>query len=107
MSVIFLVLVIMPSLTLSSRYVIFFFFNVTATTECYTYTHTLSLHDALPIAAKYLVPSYPIGQVVWARYVGHVVRVAALLLPLHGRGLLVTQRPGLQVRSEEHTSELQ
>src|SRR3546814_11116469 len=27
----------------------FFFFNDTATTEIYTYWHTLSLHDALPI----------------------------------------------------------
>src|SRR3546814_7375675 len=26
-----------------------FFFNYTATTEIYTYLHTLSLHDALPI----------------------------------------------------------
>src|SRR3546814_203970 len=32
-------------------YLVFFvfFFNVTATTEIYTYGHTLSLHDALPI----------------------------------------------------------
>src|SRR3546814_14517578 len=29
---------------------LFFFFNDTATTEIYTYGHTLSLHDALPIA---------------------------------------------------------
>src|SRR3546814_13430768 len=28
-----------------------FFFNDTATTEIYTYLHTLSLHDALPIFA--------------------------------------------------------
>src|SRR3546814_1000882 len=28
---------------------VFFFFNDTATTEIYTYLHTLSLHDALPI----------------------------------------------------------
>src|SRR3546814_4912912 len=28
----------------------FFFFNDTATTEIYTYGHTLSLHDALPVA---------------------------------------------------------
>src|SRR3546814_14326866 len=28
------------------------FFNDTATTEIYTYGHTLSLHDALPISAK-------------------------------------------------------
>src|SRR3546814_14236548 len=30
----------------------FFFFNDTATTEIYTYLHTLSLHDALPIYAN-------------------------------------------------------
>src|SRR3546814_11136626 len=29
-----------------------FFFNETATTEIYTYLHTLSLHDALPISAR-------------------------------------------------------
>src|SRR3546814_16380277 len=28
-----------------------FFFNDSATTEIYTYLHTLSLHDALPISA--------------------------------------------------------
>src|SRR3546814_20656444 len=28
----------------------YFFFNDTATTEIYTYLHTLSLHDALPIS---------------------------------------------------------
>src|SRR3546814_13289853 len=28
-----------------------FYFNVTATTEIYTYGHTLALHDALPISA--------------------------------------------------------
>src|SRR3546814_13103048 len=34
----------------------YFFFNDTATTEIYTYGHTLSLHDALPIYG----PSPPI-----------------------------------------------
>src|SRR3546814_20459082 len=29
-----------------------FFFNDTATTEIYTYGHTLSLHDALPISGS-------------------------------------------------------
>jgi drug/metabolite transporter (DMT)-like permease len=51
----------------------------------------------LDTTAKYLVQIYPTGQVVWARYVGHVVLAAAILLPLHGRGLLVSHRPGLQV----------
>src|SRR3546814_12899343 len=30
---------------------VFFFCNDTATTEIYTYCHTLSLHDALPISS--------------------------------------------------------
>lgn len=51
----------------------------------------------LDTTAKYLVQSYPTAQVVWARYVGHVVLAAVILLPMHGRGLLVSQRPGLQV----------
>lgn len=55
---------------------------------------TFSLLDT---TAKYLVQSYPIGQVVWARYVGHVVLAAALLLPRYGVDLLRSQRPGLQV----------
>src|SRR3546814_14039661 len=33
-------------------YICFFFFNDTATTEIYTYRHTLSLHDALPISDR-------------------------------------------------------
>lgn len=51
----------------------------------------------LDTTAKYLVQIYPTAQVVWARYVGHVVLAAAVLLPMHGRDLLVTHRPGLQV----------
>src|SRR2546430_12610911 len=67
-------------------YVLFFFFNDTATTEIYT----LSLHDALPI-------SHGLG--VERRRIGRRSRVA-----------VVVHRHGAQredVRSEEHTSELQ
>src|SRR3546814_17278799 len=35
-----------------------FFFNDTATTEIYTYCHTLSLHDALPISGFAVVGTY-------------------------------------------------
>src|SRR3712207_7421675 len=75
---------------------VFFFFNDTATTEIYT----LSLHDALPIS-------------VAAGVVHHYVEARRVLVPdpeqrgfrPHGdRG--VENRHG-QVRSEEHTSELQ
>src|SRR5260370_11957556 len=60
----------------------FFFFNDTATTEIYT----LSLHDALPIS------SHPSSSVL------RPVRWTCLRLQRTGRK---------QVRSEEHTSELQ
>src|SRR2546430_16161249 len=63
------------------RILIFFFFNDTATTEIYT----LSLHDALPISGT-------------AGRVGLRVRVPA-------RQHVPSPRP--QLRSEEHTSELQ
>src|SRR5213082_4199166 len=56
-----------------------FFFNDTATTEIYTVSDTLSLHDALPIAARQ-----------------------------HGRGEEPWSASGsCAARSEEHTSELQ
>src|SRR5216110_4105055 len=59
-------------------YRFFFFFNDTATTEIYTSSHTLSLHDALPICRHR----------------------RGLLQRHHGPR-------GTGRRSEEHTSELQ
>src|SRR5210317_283378 len=58
---------------------LFFFFNDTATTEIYTLSYTLSLHDALPISARV-----------------HTARPCTT-------GTRSPTRP----RSEEHTSELQ
>src|SRR3546814_3100807 len=40
----------------------YFFFNDTATTEIYTYLHTLSRHDALPIYGPQHAPSHPWQQ---------------------------------------------
>src|SRR3546814_4794355 len=67
------------------------FFNDTATTEIYTYGHTLSLPDALPISNI----SEPMSP----------VRTAAPQAPASG---CIDELPGLATgRSEEHTSELQ
>src|SRR3712207_8879315 len=67
---------------------LFFFFNDTATTEIYT----LSLHDALPIYGQ----TFALVQVnALARRAQYHIAVNALLVP------------PLEVRSEEHTSELQ
>src|SRR5215211_9434380 len=62
---------------------VFFFFNDTATTEIYT----LSLHDALPISVSGLVDLGPTSSPS----------------ALHAE----TGGPGVESRSEEHTSELQ
>src|SRR2546426_7063102 len=67
-----------------SVFLLFFFFNDTATTEIYT----LSLHDALPIY-----------QLTYGR---HFLRLYELLLQTPLLGLILEHE-----RSEEHTSELQ
>src|SRR3546814_4976035 len=46
--------------------VMIFFFNDTATTEIYTYGHTLSRHDALPICERQLVASGGPGPAIAA-----------------------------------------
>src|SRR3546814_8085543 len=66
---------------------LYFCFNDTATTEIYTYLHTLSLHDALPISA-----SRPSPEI-------------ASETSRSGAGSDRAPRSGH--RSEEHTSELQ
>src|SRR3546814_9484117 len=82
--------------------IVIFFFNDTATTDIYTYRHTLSLHDALPILLL-LKLQRPAAQ--------------AQMLPPDGDGAgrddddLPPLGPAagqiVGERSEEHTSELQ
>src|SRR2546427_6036726 len=84
----------------------FFFFNDTATTEIYT----LSLHDALPISSSWSSTfsgrggAWRAAALVRIEFGGHdgVAEIAR-------HGAFAAQR-GLQagdIRSEEHTSELQ
>src|SRR3546814_20386220 len=83
-----------------------FFFNCTSTTEIYTYRHTLSLHDALPISGG--------RRRTWAKR--HQSRAHIGLEQQHiliglGRAELCCPFCGFPIskarRSEEHTSELQ
>src|SRR3712207_7349223 len=67
--------------------VIFFFFNDTATTEIYT----LSLHDALPICGG----------------AEALVAASASVPDLVVSDIRMPRMDGYQLRSEEHTSELQ
>lgn len=51
----------------------------------------------LDTTAKALVRTLPVVEVVWLRFVGHVAFTALLLAPRHGRGLLRTAHPRLQL----------
>src|SRR5205807_8316154 len=76
-------------LTYFPSFLLFFFFNDTATTELYT----LSLHDALPIlTGAVLLALSALAPARWA---------------IAGAMLLAAQMCVNAVRSEEHTSELQ
>src|SRR3546814_4207725 len=98
-----------------------FFFNDTATTEIYTYVHTLSLHDALPIYGmpraslakpqrlKSAQPSKqrrnarPPKRQRWQRKLARQPNLPQPALP---RPKPNARLPATR-RSEEHTSELQ
>src|SRR3546814_1430723 len=79
---------------------VFYFFKDTATTEIYTYLHTLALHDALPICVLADNGEVPPKQMHrW--FEGGELNTCDNALDRwvdEGRG---------EQRSEEHTSELQ
>src|SRR3989449_11651642 len=76
---------------------LFFFFNDTATTEIYT----LSLHDALPISGSNAIPTYQ-SLAAWNVGAPYAIGPTAFF---NGATLSRITNPNL--RSEEHTSELQ
>src|SRR3546814_4698796 len=97
-----------------------FFFNGTATTEIYTYCHTLSLHDALPIfealrsgrlhVAGVNTGSNPIA-VACAGFVPFAMMAADDGSFGYEMEIIVPADSPIKspedLRSEEHTSELQ
>ncbi|RPH45373.1 MAG: DMT family transporter [Burkholderiales bacterium] len=51
----------------------------------------------LDTTAKWLVQRLPVIEVVWLRFVGHVLFTGLLLGPRHGRALVRVANPGLQL----------
>src|SRR3546814_5351943 len=101
-----------------------FFFNVTATTEIYTYLHTLSLHDALPItfAREGYNAQLSIAYISLINTVNNIAErdqfLGRPIINVTDEGHIITKNPLLapyvvkitkmwRKRSEEHTSELQ
>src|SRR3546814_2908725 len=89
------------------------FFNDTATTEIYTYLHTLALHDALPVCGR--GGKFAVGGAVVEDRPGRASqvhgiedRVARRVVEGFDIGAgKVEDDGGVLARSEEHTSELQ
>src|SRR3546814_4630021 len=95
-------------------------FTDTATTEIYTYGHTLFLHDALPIseaAMRAIIEAEHPGDGIIGEEYGNRNPGAGrqwVLDPIDGTTSFIAGRPIfgtlialMQDRSEEHTSELQ
>jgi drug/metabolite transporter (DMT)-like permease len=51
----------------------------------------------LNAAIQYLRASFPVGQLLWARYAGHLAFMLMVFAPGRGTALLVSARPGLQI----------
>src|SRR3546814_20037657 len=129
--VLLLVLLCISFLTFSRTFFCFcfvFFFNDPATTEIYTYLHTLSLHDALPIlslkTASFRLACPTRSSAVFAFTSGRksamLWRICAssinlpTIWPLSASSMCPSGALAIKpsgnftcLRSEEHTSELQ
>src|SRR3546814_7474616 len=98
---------ILLNLILRSVILRMFFYNHSPTTELYTYCHTLTLHDALPIFHQPAQPGQRLrsdGGLHQRRVAGSDLRLQLVRLVREHAGRLDA---GGSRRSEEHSSELQ
>src|SRR3546814_10352807 len=88
--------------------IVYFFFIDTASTEIYTYLHTLSLHDALPIFFEDFIGMVPMGRQLFGGlnpvHTGGPMQVSIAFAEAHAQDYPYEVEDS---RSEEHTSELQ
>lgn len=56
----------------------------------------VSLFPVMNASVKYLNGFYPVSEVVWARYAGHLAFILIAFMPRHGLSLFKAQRPGTQ-----------
>jgi drug/metabolite transporter (DMT)-like permease len=56
-----------------------------------------SLFPFMNASVKLLSAHYPIAQIVWARFTGHLIIMLIVFLPHHGWRLIRTRRPAVQI----------
>ena len=57
----------------------------------------VSLFPFMNAAVKLLDAGYPVTEIVWARFTGHLLFMLVVFLPAHGWSLLRTRRPAVQI----------
>jgi drug/metabolite transporter (DMT)-like permease len=57
----------------------------------------VSMFPFLNTAVKLLGAHYPVSQIVWARFTGHLIVMLLVFLPQYGRRLFAPRRPGVQI----------
>jgi drug/metabolite transporter (DMT)-like permease len=57
----------------------------------------VSMFPFMNAAVKLLGANYPVAQIVWARFTGHLLVMVLIFLPQYGRRLLATRRPAVQI----------
>src|SRR5436190_16110828 len=57
----------------------------------------VSMFPFMNAVVKLLGAHYPVAQIVWARFTGHLLVMLIVFLPRYGRRLLATRRPGVQI----------
>src|ERR1051325_3839478 len=57
----------------------------------------VALFPFMNAAVKLLGARYPVAEIVWARFTGHLVIMLLVFLPQYGRRLLAPRRPLVQI----------
>jgi drug/metabolite transporter (DMT)-like permease len=57
----------------------------------------VSLFPLMNASVKLLTARYPVVEITWARFTGHLIVMLAVFLPQYGRRLIATRRPLVQI----------
>ena len=57
----------------------------------------VALFPLMNAAVKLLTAGYPVVEIIWARFTGHLIVMLIVFLPQYGRRLFATRRPLVQI----------
>jgi drug/metabolite transporter (DMT)-like permease len=57
----------------------------------------VALFPLMNAAVKLLTAGYPVVEIIWARFTGHLIVMLIVFLPQYGRRLIATRRPLVQI----------